>query len=715
LQFPLSVADQAKTITSIDFVLQDRLGVAAVSGYPVGTPQEPPVSITMPTERFLVQRTAANTGTIPITGTYTATPDRIEARAVVMAGANSGTTTAWQTIKTNPTGGTFSGNLTNVSAGGWYQIEVRSVTGVTPSASATRNKVGVGDIYLTAGQSNSANHGAPAYTPADDRVCARTAVTGSSWQHGYDPMPIATGTGGSPWSRLGDLLAAADNLPVGFLCVGVGATQVSQWQPGTANYDTLLKPALQSLGTGFRAVLWHQGESDSIANVTAANHAALLASMIARSRQDAGWTVPWYVAEVSFHPATYLSQEEPVTAGQRLAAYADPNVFLGASTDWFHLEDASGGKLADTVHFNAAGLSDHATQWRDILRGTTTATPRNGNFEDNRTASITGLAPLADGASHIVNISSDTDSPSVIGWRILSASGTTAADGNNGFHNPTTGTYAGAVDSVSNGVLPNMSGRHVAVLNGGSAGNFFLHTTRALAQPLRVYTLRVALGVRDNPASFGGTRLDLLAKGQVVATASYDKAALDALHGGDSAGTFTEVSLTYTTGDTVTTNQPLALRIAKTGGAGTVLDFDNVRFASAPNNFGAWQVQHWGSTGVAAASQWLDPDGDGLSNGIEYFLGYDPKSPNPLPQITLLSEENHAWGRFTVPLNPTVTDMGLGLNYSFDLETWLPATTAADGSVVNTKTPDSWRLDIDLSVHPKAFYRLSLAEIASAP
>jgi hypothetical protein len=45
LQFPLSVADQAKTITSIDFVLQDRLGLAAVSGDAI--PEPAPLSLTI--------------------------------------------------------------------------------------------------------------------------------------------------------------------------------------------------------------------------------------------------------------------------------------------------------------------------------------------------------------------------------------------------------------------------------------------------------------------------------------------------------------------------------------------------------------------------------------------------------------------------------------------------------------------------------------------
>ncbi|HEX7262409.1 MAG TPA: hypothetical protein VF258_11445, partial [Luteolibacter sp.] len=48
-----------------------------------------------PVSRQVIQRDAANTGDIPISGTYSGTTDRIEARAVVMAGgANNGSTTA---------------------------------------------------------------------------------------------------------------------------------------------------------------------------------------------------------------------------------------------------------------------------------------------------------------------------------------------------------------------------------------------------------------------------------------------------------------------------------------------------------------------------------------------------------------------------------------------------------------------------------------------
>lgn len=636
------------------------------------------VALTSPTSRAIFQRSAANVGSIPLSGTFSGNPDRIEARALVMTGAgNSGLSTDWQMIANSPSGGVFSGTLSNVPAGGWYQLEVRGVTGEAPGNAAVVHKVGVGDIYVTCGQSNSANYGQGGYTATDDRVCARTALTGSTWILAADPLPIAGGGGGSVWTRLGDMLASAENIPVGFIAVGVGSTQVVEWIPGSANYNNLLKPAVQSFPqTGFRAVLWHQGESDAIANTSAATYASRLNSVIAQSRTDSGWSVPWYVAEASFHPSTTLAQEEPVTAGQRLVVHGDPLVFLGPTTDAFHLEDASGGKLLDTVHFNNAGLLDHAGQWRDILRGTTTLTPRNAGFEENRTSSITGLGPLADGASNIVNTASDTDSPLMIGWRILSASGIADADGDNGFHNPSSGSFAGAEDTVNGGVLPNMNGRHVAKLDGGSAGNYFLHSTRVLAQSSTIYTARVAIGVRDNPAGFGTARLEITANGTVVASAGFNKSTLDALHGGDASGTFTDASVSWTSGATVPANQPLAIRIVKEGGAGTVLDFDNVRLTSASNDFSAWISNP--DFGFASVDQGFtsDPDGDNLTNGIEAWFGTHPGAPNVgIASITATGTNT----TFTHPRNENPpSDVSGTYQWSTDLTNWY-ATDGIDG------------------------------------
>jgi len=179
------------------------------------------------------------------------------------------------------------------------------------------------------------------------------------------------------------------------------------------------------------------------------------------------------------------------------------------------------------------------------------------------------------------------------------------------------------MDTVNGGVLPNMDGKHVALLDGGTAGNYFLHSTRALAKANTTYTLTVALGLRDNAATFGTARLEITADGVVVASTSFDKAAIDALHGSDASGTFTDATITWTTGSTVAANQPMAIRVVKEGGSGTVLDFDNARFtATALNDFNSWIDDF----SLPAADQDFtdDPDGDGLENGLEAWFGTHP-------------------------------------------------------------------------------------------
>src|SRR6185503_2512131 len=115
---------------------------------------------------------------------------------------------------------------------------------------------------------------------------------------------------------------------------------LSQWLPPGTIYFRNLTNALRVLGTnGVRAVLWHQGESDSLASTSAATYAQQLSNIVMQSREAAGWAVPWGIAEVSFHPGATRAQEEPVAAGQRLCIYNTPNCFRGPRTDDFNLEN----------------------------------------------------------------------------------------------------------------------------------------------------------------------------------------------------------------------------------------------------------------------------------------------------------------------------------------------------------------------------------------
>lgn len=316
------------------------------------------LSVSAPGERTVYQRDDASSALVTVAGGYSGQVDRIEARAVPRAGYG-GTPTGWQVIDASPAGGTFSAGL--AVAGGWYDLEARALRGGAEVASATVGRIGVGEVFIMAGQSNSADFGKPPQTPDDDRVNAFNLST-SRWQLAADPQPFANGNGGSPWPEMGDLLAARDDVPVGVVVLGVGSTRVGQWQVG--GYYSKILAALEALSeTGFRAILWHQGESDSIARTSTAVYRSQLEAVIAQSRADAGWDVPWGVAIASWHPSSTADDEAAVAAAQQEVIDADPLVFRGSQTNDFHTL----GYLHDSVHFNTQGLEAHARQWVDAL------------------------------------------------------------------------------------------------------------------------------------------------------------------------------------------------------------------------------------------------------------------------------------------------------------------------------------------------------------
>jgi len=319
-----------------------------------------PLTITTPQSRAIFQRNTNNLGTVPITGTCCAGLDRLEYRAVARAGY-VGATTDWAVLVNAP-GITYSNSATLGS--GWYDLQVRVIQGGQSIATNTVARVGVGDNFITAGQSNAANNGSPAQSPTNDLVNALNLNSGL-WQVANDPQPYATASGGSAWPAFGDRLAAQTQLPVGVVAVAVGSTAVSQWLPGTGAYYPRVALAINSLRPygGFRAILWHQGESDSLNGTTAAAYASGLTTIINQSRADAGFNVPWGIALVSWHPSATVPKEAQVLAGHWQVVTNTPGVFKGAETDNYHLL----GWLADSVHFNATGLQDHGRQWASAV------------------------------------------------------------------------------------------------------------------------------------------------------------------------------------------------------------------------------------------------------------------------------------------------------------------------------------------------------------
>ena len=315
------------------------------------------LTIQAPLPHSVHQRDRANHADVPVSVAFEGEAVSAEARARIVEGF-SGTATPWQVVSETPVEGVLSGTLR--VAAGWYSIDVRVRRPDGTAYGTTVSPVGVGEVLITAGQSNAANSGKPPLSPKDPRVSAYGA---DGWRLANDPQPIATGRGGSPWPALGDMVAAAHDVPVGLISVAWGGTRVDQWLPGFKLYPRL-RDALQVVKpNGARVVLWHQGESDASAGTKADVYAERLSIVIDQSRRDAGWPIPWGVALVSYLPKGDPDRMAAVVEGQRMVIAADPLTFEGPATDdmvgpdWRH----------DGIHFNERGLREHARRWFAVV------------------------------------------------------------------------------------------------------------------------------------------------------------------------------------------------------------------------------------------------------------------------------------------------------------------------------------------------------------
>lgn len=152
---------------------------------------------------------------VTIAGAVKDSPEVVEAKADLSSDAKSGKSKEWTVLARGNeiVNGNFTGKL-SLRAGGWYAVSVRARRGDIVIAEQKIEKVGVGDVYITAGQSNSANFGNPRQEAKDDRVIY---YNGKDFVPAKDPIPGACGDNGSPWPLLGDLIATSQRGPGMFL------------------------------------------------------------------------------------------------------------------------------------------------------------------------------------------------------------------------------------------------------------------------------------------------------------------------------------------------------------------------------------------------------------------------------------------------------------------------------------------------------------------
>ncbi len=362
------------------------LWALVIGGIVAGACPAAEIEIATPVDHQVVQRSSQAAGTLRVAGRVRDDDARgatVEARFVVTPDA------AWRGGWAVAADGSFSGSL-DVAAGGWHPLEVRVVRGSEPLGTAVVPNVGIGEVFVVAGQSNSANHGEERQKPRSGRVAVQD---GKGWRLADDPQPGASGGGGSFVPPLGDALVEACDVPVGFICCGIGATSIREWMPAGTGFIqpptlrgrvrqlpdgrfasdgrafAMLCERMKSVGPrGFRAVLWHQGESDAnqanaACTLPGDTYRELLEILIRDSADAIGWRPPWFVAQVSYH-----GPEDPGSPDIRAAqaqTWSDGLALQGPDSDSLDGDWREGGGRG--VHFSGPGLRRHGELWAERI------------------------------------------------------------------------------------------------------------------------------------------------------------------------------------------------------------------------------------------------------------------------------------------------------------------------------------------------------------
>jgi pimeloyl-ACP methyl ester carboxylesterase len=373
---PHSLVDPTPIVA---FVLRHTIG-----GGPAAIVPESPL------ERQVFQRRTRAAGEIRLRGALLAESGQLQARVIRPAatGAAEPLLVDWQPIATDRAGA-FHMALT-APAGGWYRVELRLLNDDRTLTSAAVNYVGVGEVFVVAGQSNSTNSGSEKQQTTTGMV---SFFDGSRWVVANDPQPGTQddSQGGSFLPAFGDALYERYHLPIGVASTGAGATSVRQWLPAgeqMSNRPTIdahvreispgvwestgdlfagLLERIEALGPrGCRAVLWHQGESDAgqtrggypaDRQITGQQYREFMQKLVQASRRQAHWELPWFTALATYHSEQDAADEEFRAAGRAL--WQSGLTLEGPDTD------ALGKQYRDGVHFNAQGLAAHGKLWAE--------------------------------------------------------------------------------------------------------------------------------------------------------------------------------------------------------------------------------------------------------------------------------------------------------------------------------------------------------------
>lgn len=206
--------------------------------------------------------------------------------------------------------------------------------------------LGVGDVYVIAGQSNSAGYGRDSvYDPVELGI--HLLRNSGKWDIAAHPMNDSTdtihevnaeraNTGHSPYLSFARRLKQVLNYPIGLLQCSLGGTSLADWS--TEKKDGLYANMIKTIRSqnGVKGILWYQGCSDTYDD-SYKSYEENFTHLVEQTRAELQEPdLPWIT--VQLNRVTPKNQHSDVAWGsvreaQRQVAHHIPNVSIIPTTD----------------------------------------------------------------------------------------------------------------------------------------------------------------------------------------------------------------------------------------------------------------------------------------------------------------------------------------------------------------------------------------------
>lgn len=214
-------------------------------------------------------------------------------------------------------------------------------------------------LFLLAGQSNMAGRGKPDEKSRIENPRILSLDKNNLWRPAVDPLhwdKPAAGTGiGKPFAEI--IAAKNPSITIGLIPTACGGSPISTWKPGqywgqtkSHPWDDAIARAKHAMKDGtLKAILWHQGESDSNPEKSA-DYEKNLEDLINRFRKELDAPdLPFIIGQLGRFPKKpWNEHREAVDAAQQAVAKKMKNV------RFVPIENPA--SIGDDLHFDTATL-----------------------------------------------------------------------------------------------------------------------------------------------------------------------------------------------------------------------------------------------------------------------------------------------------------------------------------------------------------------------